>query len=377
MEPSKNKEVILAIVSPHKDAASETFITAHKEFLKGKKFFYSGGFLPNYLDDYDKLLNKSFLDRLRSSSLRLKYKGFSKKEIFVLRSLLKNNINIVLAEYGPTGALLTPICKVLNIPLIVHFHGYDAHNHSMIEKFRSQYQDMFDYATAIISVSNTMTKCLVELGCQAKKIVYNPYGPRKEFFDIQADYEANQFLAIGRFVDKKAPYLTLMAFKDVLGTFPQARITMAGDGYLMNTCRNLAKAYGLSDFVNFPGVVSHEQVKKLMTESFCFVQHSVVAENGDSEGSPVGIIEAAAAGLPIVATTHAGIIETVLNGKTGFLVNELDKDEMSNKMIALFQDRQLARRMAIAGKNHVYDNFNIEKHIRTLDSLVSKALKLP
>lgn len=372
MEPSKNKEVILAIVSPHKDAASETFITAHKEFLKGKKFFYSGGFLPNYLDDYGKLLKKGFLSRLRSSFHSLKYKGFSENEIVVLRSFLNNNINIVLAEYGPTGALLTPICRILNIPLIVHFHGQDAHNHSMIEKFRSQYQNMFDYATAIVSVSNTMTECLVELGCQAKKIVYNPYGPRKEFFDIQVNYETNQFLAIGRFVDKKAPYLTLLAFKDVLETFPQARLTMAGDGPLMNTCRNLAKVYSLTDFVNFPGVVSHEQVKRLMTESFCFVQHSVVAENGDSEGSPVGIIEAAAAGLPIVATKHAGIVETVLDKKTGFLVKELDKDEMSNKMITLFQDRQLARKMATAGRTHIYDNFKIEQHIHTLDNLISK-----
>ena len=66
---------------------------------------------------------------------------------------------------------------------------------------------MFEYATHVVAVSNDMKKALIKLGCPESKIKLNPYGPRNEFFDIKPQFEEKKFLAVGRFVDKKAPYL--------------------------------------------------------------------------------------------------------------------------------------------------------------------------
>ena len=60
------------------------------------------------------------------------------------------------------------------------------------------------------------------------------------------------------------------------------------------------------------GIVSHEEVALLMQESRVFVQHSLVPSSGDTEGTPVAILEAGAAGLPVVSTKHAGISEVVI-----------------------------------------------------------------
>src|SRR5690606_35506477 len=103
---------------------------------------------------------------------------------------------------------------------------------------------------------------------------------------------------------------------------------------------------------------------------FCFLQHSIVADNGDSEGSPVGIIEASAAGLPVISTRHAGIIESVLEDKTGFLVDELDVISMSNYMSQLYKDRELCQIMGEAGRRHIKENFSLNKHLNQINNLI-------
>ena len=78
-------------------------------------------------------------------------------------------------------------------------------------------------------------------------------------------------------------------------------------------------ATALSLPVDFLGVQSPNQIRDLINNSFCFVQHSIVAENGDAEGTPVAILEATAAGLPVVSTRHAGIKGSCnTRGRQGF-----------------------------------------------------------
>ena len=62
------------------------------------------------------------------------------------------------------------------------------------------------------------------------------------------------------------------------------------------------------------GALNHEEVMPLFSNARCFVQHSVVPSYGDAEGTPVAILEAQAAGLPAVATRHAGIVDAVVDG---------------------------------------------------------------
>jgi colanic acid/amylovoran biosynthesis glycosyltransferase len=366
----------LAIVSPTKDALSETFIKAHVDHLHGNIFHYYNGFLPKAFVGHGSLLPHSFISRIGEKLGRsLRRTRLSVQENAFLKSLRKNKIEVVLAEYGQTGAAIAPICKLLNIPLIVHFHGYDAHNKDVIAKYGKAYHEMFAYARAVIAVSNTMKKSLMDLGCPAEKLVLNPYGPIDDFFQLNPDYQSNNFLAVGRFVDKKAPYAIIMAFKNVLEKFGEARLIMVGKGSLLNSTQNLAKILGIDNAINFKGAQNHEQVKRLMEGSFCFVQHSITADSGDMEGSPVGILEAAAAGLPVISTKHAGIEETVLQNISGYLVSELDVVMMSSYMIELFMDRIIAKKFGDNARKHIKSKFSIQKHLNTLNHVVGATHK--
>src|SRR3546814_21195876 len=82
---------------------------------------------------------------------------------------------------------------------------------------------------------------------------------------------------------------------------------MAGIGPLWQQTKELAARLNIEKAIDFAGVLTHEQVYERMKHTRAFVQHSVTAAAGDSEGTPNSILEASAAGLPVVRTSHAGI----------------------------------------------------------------------
>ena len=70
-----------------------------------------------------------------------------------------------MAQYGPAGVAMLPVCKKTKIPLVVHFHGFDASHKPTLQKYETVYREMFSYAKYIIVVSNAMFKAIHELGC--------------------------------------------------------------------------------------------------------------------------------------------------------------------------------------------------------------------
>ena len=92
--------------------------------------------------------------------------------------------------------------------------------------------------------------------------------------------------------------------------------------------------------------------------------------NGDSEGTPVGIIEAMAAGLPVVSTRHAGIPDVVIENETGFLVDEGDINTMAKAIIKLAENRKLLSEFGTNGKVFIEKNFTLENHINILNDII-------
>lgn len=360
------------MVSPTLNAYSETFIQEQKKGLNSKVFYYYGGLLPLYLEGVGKLMH-----RYVPFSIKVKRKlGFKIDELeekAFIYSLKKNKIQVVLAQYGPTAHRIVGICKQLNIPLITHFHGYDASVDAVIERCKN-YKNVFEYSSRVIAVSKDMQKNLLALGCSREKVIYNTYGPDNHFLDVQPQFSEPVFISLGRFVDKKAPYYTILAFKQVLAKFRNAKLIIGGQGDLYEVCQNLVRYYQLENSILLPGILSREEFGTYLSKGLAFVQHSVTAINGDQEGTPVAVLEASAAGLPVIATLHAGIQDVILDGETGFLVPEHDVDAMVEKMIVLLENKSLAIQMGIKGKERIKNYFTLEKHLQTLDSLIDKVI---
>jgi colanic acid/amylovoran biosynthesis glycosyltransferase len=371
----------IALLSPNESAYSETFIQAHKNRLKGEIKYYSGGYLPNHLESKGSILNGGHLLKrifVKTSFLIRKKLGlitFSIQEEALAKSFRREKIQVVFAEYGLTGCEVLPICKKLRLPLIIHFHGFDASVKSVLDEYKDRYRSMFEYASYIIVVSRPMANALIALGAPENKLVYNPCGPNNSFLEVSPDYSEKAFISVGRFVDKKAPYFSLLAFSKVLPKHPNAILYMAGDGPLLNTCMNLAKYLQIESNVKFLGVITPEQYREELSSVLAFVQHSITAENGDTEGNPVGIMEAQAAGVPVISTLHAGIPEVVIHGESGWLVEEGDVEGMAQSMLSLLSDSLLAEKFGKRGREIILEKFLMERHIETLNECIQASIK--
>ncbi|MFD0750513.1 glycosyltransferase [Mucilaginibacter calamicampi] len=371
------EDLNLCIIKPNKDAFSETFIQAHIDRLPGSKKVLYGGAFPVY-DHEDKFLVRSVFGLI---SYLIQKRLFKNQQIGVRTKALskylrRQKIDVVLAEYGMVGAMVTEACELANVPLVVHFHGADAHHQGTVNKYKDLYSSMFKYASTVVAVSAEMAKTLKELGAPPEKVVLNPYGVDTSLFSI-ADVNASKvdFLSVGRFVAKKSPLSVVEAFFILSKKVTDARLWMVGDGPLLLQTKELAAQLNLLDRITFTSVLSKNEIQALMQRMRCFVQHSVTAADGDKEGTPNTILEAGASGLAIVSTQHAGINEAVINGETGYLVPEHDVKGMAQFMTKIAENVQLAAALGAKEAMHIRKNYEMNDRINTLAALLRQAIK--
>ncbi len=362
----------ICIAYPNFSQYSETFIHNHLKHLQ-PEFEYYGTWYP-HKDKYGKNILSfplnSFILRgiIKNSSKNLFYKLYTNQ---ICNDLKEKQIKVILAEYGPTGCSLIDASKLAKIPLIVHFHGFDAAHYNTLATFKEKYKQLFSTASSIVVVSKKMGQNLIELGADKKKIFNIPYGVNLSLFNgTNPGKNAPTFIAVGRFTDKKAPHLTIKAFEIVHKKITSTKLIMIGDGEKYKECVRLVKRLNLESSVEFKGVLDHSSIIKELSKARAFVQHSIRPENGDMEGTPNSILEASSMCLPIVSTFHAGIPEAVLHNKTGFLVNEFEYKKMADYMLRLAEDLKLAGLMGKAGRKHMEDNYSLEKQIDKLKKLV-------
>jgi colanic acid/amylovoran biosynthesis glycosyltransferase len=242
------------------------------------------------------------------------------------------------------------------IPLFAHAHGYEVAL-MLRDTWEARHaRRLFEAAAGIIAPSRFLAERIVTLGCDERKLSVVPCGVDPTKFQ-PTHREPLRLLAVGRLVEKKAPQHTVAAFAKAKVRHPRATLDWVGDGPLRDDCVRLVARLGVAKAIRFLGAQPHETVLDLMGKASVFVQHSVTARNGDTEGLPVAILEAMSCALPVVASRHSGIPEAVVHGKTGLLVPEHDVDGMATAIDALLDDPEHARAMGEAGRRRVLENF--------------------
>lgn len=370
---TKQSPCKVCIISDKPPAYSETFIQAHIERLPVKTVFLYGSRFPVHQVNGKAIVPNSLFHRVMRRISRKIFKqsaSISDQNAFKY-FLKKEKVDAILAEYGSTGIAVQDVCQAMNIPLVVHFHGYDAYSKKVIRKIGNRYPRLFQNASAVIAVSKHMEEQLVKLGASPDKIYYSPYGVDLSNFNVTNPSDNPiTFLAVGRFIEKKAPHLTIKAFSKVVKKVPEAKLQMIGDGALLGKCKDLVKSLHISHKVQFLGACSHEEVTNRMQTVRAFVQHSIQASNGDCEGTPVAILEAQASGLPIIATRHTGIMDVVLEEETGVLCYENDIDKMAENMVRIAENPQLAFKLGQAGREQVANKFSMEISLERLTTII-------
>ena len=358
----------LLVFAPTRRAASETFVRAN---LTGLPFEVQAYFGDEQPWDQPARLAYGLTVLVSKVCTRL---GFLRlagwPAAMVAQALIaRHQPDLVLAEFGFHAVRVMEAPKAMAVPLVVHFRGSDLSASSKFGVLRGRYRRLIGLADGLICKSQPMAKTLQALGAPAERILISASGANAQLFQGSHPEAAPPIcLAVGRFVAKKGPLHTIRAF----AAQPQGQLWMVGEGPLLVEAKALAEQLDLGERICFLGVRSQADVAALMRQVRLFVQHSLIAADGDSEGNPVAVMEAQLSGLPVVATRHAGIPEVVLDGQTGVLVEEGDESGMAVAIERLLRDPVLCGHLGEAGRIRVASAFTLDHHLQDLSEFLKK-----
>jgi len=363
----------LAIFAPQIGARSETFIRRHiEDLLAGRTVAVAETDRPPYAGHWKTSGPTLVLDRdvrlqLSHRAVRFALKKLGRKladpEIIAVRKFLKDhNVTVALGEYLHLSLPWFLVCQQLGIRFFAHAHGFDVSVALRDSQWQTDYLQ-YNEAAGIITVSEVSRQRLINLGLAAERINVIPCSVDvPQMFPQRNNPGVLRCVAVGRMTAKKAPILTLDAFRRASANCPALRLDYIGTGELLPAARQFIQAFNLGDKVTLHGGQSNETVKQMLLTADIFLQHSITdPDTGDEEGLPVGILEAMAAGLPVVSTRHAGIPEAVQDGVTGSLVDEGDSAGMAERIITLASDQSLRQKMGEAGWRRAKAHFSWEQ----------------
>jgi glycosyltransferase involved in cell wall biosynthesis len=351
---------------------SETFIDEQIKQLQPKEVLFEG-WLPNrtysgksiYPFPLSRLVVRGTLRNLVPGLYRKIYQYFLKK------FLVSNQIDAFLANYGPLGSNTYEACLELGIPYSIVFLGFDANEKKTLAAYQADYAAMLPKAQAVIVVAASMRSNLEAIAgpltnihvipCGVDVATFKPGGAKNERFTC---------ISVARFAEKKGPIHSLRAFEMVCKQIPTAHLQMIGDGPMWEEAKAFVREHQLDNHVTFLGAMSQAEYLPYLQAAQVFIQHSIITKAGDSEGTPVAILEAAACGLPTVSTRHAGIPDAVLEGETGLLTDEHDIEAMAEACIFLANNAATREKMGMAARKHIEMNYDVVKLSQKIKSLL-------
>ncbi|MEM9788523.1 MAG: glycosyltransferase [Pseudomonadota bacterium] len=287
--------------------------------------------------------------------------------------LRDNQVEAVLGEFGNTSMRVAPIVHAMGIPMFSYFRGADASSQLQVPYRAQAYRRMMPQLHGVFAVAQFLLDELAAQGIQHDNSHVVPSGVNTQLF-LPGEKQSKTFLAVGRFVDKKRPDITVRSFCDAARDTPEARLELIGDGPLLQQCKSIATEYDMADRVIFYGARPHAFVRERLAETEVFLQHSVVAKNKNTEGLPTAIQEAMSAGMMIISTRHAGIPEAVSEGENGFLVDEFDSQGFTDCIRKALQDPEQTKRIGETNRVKAQDKYDNRKLIKTVEREITAAV---
>jgi len=274
--------------------------------------------------------------------------------------------------FGQIAVHLLPLIRAWKNPSIVSFHGADVTVDMNKPAYREATQQMLEAVKLVLVRSQSLRRAVADLGCDPEKIEIQRTGiPLEEFPFRERSWPKSgewRLVQAGRLIEKKGLPVTLRAFAVFLGKYPNATLTIAGEGAMLGELQQLARELNVDARVSFTGFISQEQLRDIYYRSHIFPHPSQTGHDGNQEGIPNSMLEAMASGLPVFATQHGGIPEAIENDVSGLLVPERDHQQLAHALLGATKDPTFLSRIASAGAEVVRKNFDLHAQARRLEN---------
>lgn len=269
------------------------------------------------------------------------------------------------SSYGVIG------CLTGFHPLVVSVWGTDIYDAPKNLIMKHLIKKTLARADAVLSTSKTMAK-------QTKKFVYNkevavtPFGidlrkyyPRKKMRPDRFAVGTARLLA-----PKYGIEYLIKAFAIVLSNIADAELHIAGDGPKRDDLIALTKSLGINKRVQFHGFVPQSSMPQFISALSVFCMPSVQ----ESESFGVAALEAQACGIPVIASAIGGLHETIIDSKTGFLVKPRSPEEIANKLLYLYHNPQISRKLGTQASIFVRKNYELFSTIGRIEDQYRRAI---
>lgn len=270
--------------------------------------------------------------------------------------------------------------RILKKPVVVSARGSDVHTYPHRNAIAMQVARVaMKRCDRLIAVSRKLADQASELATRHDpiEVVYNGvdvklFAPCEDKTLVRAKLGLPKrgmlALTVGALIREKGMGELIDAFEQVGRDRPELYLAVVGGGPMRAELDALGKRIG-EDRIFLPGVVPNQRVADYMRAA------DVLIHPSHAEGLPNVVLEAMAAGLPVIATAVGGTPEVVVHGKTGFLIGVNDAKALRNSLRAILDDRDLALAMGMAGRarvvaRHSWES-NAREHIRIYDNLLA------
>lgn len=260
--------------------------------------------------------------------------------------------------------------------IVIHLHGsYFKEYHNHTNWFMRRFIDftMKQVDTAIV-IGNRM-RYVFDGWVKDVEIIPNgtPFNPRlSNKFRRNRNTLAISYL--GNLLESKGVLDTIKAAKIVIGKFPNVRFKFAGSWRgqkpeMKKSAFRFIRENHLENKIEFIGRILGDEKEKFLVDTDIFVFPSWC------EGHPIVIIEAMAAGCPVISTKNVGAIpEIIIDGKTGILVEKKNPKALAESIVKLIADPELRVKMGMAGRKRYEQYYTQEKNIGNMIKAFEKVL---
>jgi len=286
---------------------------------------------------------------------------------------MRKRFDVVLSVKGFSALLGGLLAR--GRPHIIRFSGGDL---SVIHKMTKVGLAAYGYlklglklnsSAYYVVLTNYMKKLAVKAGVNPNRIFLIPNFVEDRFYKVNPLLDDGNILFVGTLKYDKGVDILAKAFVEVAKRIQESKLILVGSGPLEPILRRYVAAKGINRRVVFAGKVPYEEVHKYFELGSVFVLPSPVRE-----GMSNSLLQAMAAGLPVIATDIGGMNEVIINGENGLLVPPNDSKTLANTILTILKDKNLRHSLHVNAKETA-KNYRIDKiawkYFHLFKSLVS------
>jgi glycosyltransferase involved in cell wall biosynthesis len=310
--------------------------------------------------------------------------GHSWRKRALVRAVQADLLHI---HFATEAVGLWPSISSLGLPVVVTLHGYDINTHADWWRHGSGGRFMRDYPERLLSmaaesrvyfvaVSQAIRRAAIAYGLPPERISVLKIGIDTSLFPVAEpppSARRPEILFVGRLVEKKGAVYLIEAAARLRERIPDLTLKFLGDGPERPALARRAAELQVS--AHFVGAKPHSEVRRLLGQVRMLCLPSVTASNGDAEGFGMVVLEAQAAGVPVITSARGGRDEGMIDGVTGLAFEEGDVDGLTTAIHALMSDPERIDAMGKNGAEFVRRELDIGKCTELLEDFYDSVIR--